>query len=87
MKAIERISEYLKYKIITPRRFEKTVKLSNGYFRKQLKNKGSIGSDILIKVSEQYNDLDILWVLNGEGKMLKYNDNIIELTKQEFTIY
>lgn len=72
MKAIERISEYLIYKNITPRRFEQTVKLSNGYFQKQLKNRGSVGSDILIKISETYNDLKILWILTGEGTMLKY---------------
>ena len=52
MKAIERISEYLIFKIISPHKFEKTMDISNGYFQKQLKNKGSIGSDILIKVYE-----------------------------------
>jgi hypothetical protein len=79
MKAIERISEYLNYKIITPHKFEQTVHLSNGYFQKQLRNKGSIGSDILIKIADQYHDLDIVWVLTGEGTMLKYPCKIIEI--------
>jgi repressor LexA len=88
MKAIERISEYLNFKIITPHKFEQTVKLSNGYFQKQLRNKGSIGSDILIKVSDKYNDLNILWVLTGEGSMLKYPAKIIELNEnQHYNIY
>jgi hypothetical protein len=88
MKAIERISEYLNFKIITPHKFEQTVKLSNGYFQKQLRNKGSIGSDILIKVSNKYNDLNILWVLTGEGNMLKYPTKIIELNEnQHYNIY
>ncbi len=88
MKAIERISEYLNFKIITPHKFEQTVQLSNGYFQKQLRNKGSIGSDILIKVSKKYNDLNILWVLTGEGNMLKFPAKIIELNEnQHYNIY
>ena len=88
MKAIERISEYLNFKIITPHKFEQTVHLSNGYFQKQLRNKGSIGSDILIKVSENYDDLNILWVLTGEGNMLKYPVRVIEIRdNQVYNIY
>lgn len=32
---------------------------------------GSVGSDILIKIHLAYPDLDILWILTGEGQMLK----------------
>jgi hypothetical protein len=88
MKAIERISEYLNFKIITPHKFEQTVHLSNGYFQKQLRNKGSIGSDILIKIADNYNDLDIIWVLTGEGNMLKYPAKIIEINENiQYNIY
>jgi hypothetical protein len=45
--------------------------LSNGYFSKQLKHLGSVGSDILIRIHQAYSDLDILWVLLGEGQMIK----------------
>ena len=88
MKAIERISEYLIFKIISPHKFEKTMDISNGYFQKQLKNKGSIGSDILIKVYEHYNDLDMMWVLTGEGSMLKFPSKIIEISEsRKYNIY
>ena len=50
---------------------KKKIELSNGYFSKQLKHLGSVGSDILIRIHETYTDLDILWVLTGEGQMLK----------------
>ncbi len=71
MKPIERIAMYLHFKSITPHAFEKKIKLSNGYFSKQFRNKGSVGSDILIKIHELYKDIDIMWVLTGEGQMLK----------------
>jgi hypothetical protein len=70
MKPIERIAMYLKFRNINPYSFEKKIKLSNGYFSKQLRHLGSVGSDILIKVHEHYPDLNILWVLIGEGQMI-----------------
>lgn len=70
MKPIERIGMYLKFRNINPHSFEKKIKLSNGYFSKQLRHLGSVGSDILIKIHEQYPDLNILWVLIGDGDMI-----------------
>lgn len=70
MKPIERLNMYLQFKSISPHAFEKKIKLSNGYFAKQLRNLGSVGSDILIKIHTQYSDLNIHWVLTGEGQML-----------------
>jgi hypothetical protein len=52
MKPIERISMYLQFRNISPHSFERKIKLSNGYYAKQLRNKGSVGSDILIKIQE-----------------------------------
>jgi hypothetical protein len=71
MKPIERIAIYIHFKKISPHAFEKKIELSNGYFSKQLKHLGSVGSDILIRIHKTYTDLDILWVLTGEGQMLK----------------
>jgi hypothetical protein len=71
MKPIERIAIYIHLKKITPHAFEKKIELSNGYFSKQLKHLGYVGSDILIRIYYTYTDLDILWVLTGEGQMLK----------------
>ena len=76
MKPIERISLYLQFKNISPHSFEKKIGLSNGYFSKQLRNLGSVGSDILIKIDEHYSDLNILWVLNGQGQMISTNDDL-----------
>jgi hypothetical protein len=72
MKPIERISMYLKFRSITPHSFEKKIILSNGYFSKQLRNLGSVGSDILIKIHETYEELNILWILTGQGQMLQH---------------
>ncbi len=77
MKPIERIAIYLQYKTISPHSFERNINLSNGYYAKQLKNLGSVGSDILIKVHNHYPDLNILWVLTGDGQMIAEHENTL----------
>lgn len=93
MKPIERIAMYLQFKTISPHAFEKKIKLSNGYFSKQLKHLGSVGSDILMKIHLAYPELDILWILTGEGQMLKettsptraLNTNLVEDFTNKYT--
>lgn len=75
MKPIERIAVYLHFKSISPHAFERNIHLSNGYYSKQLKNLGSVGSDILIKIHHHFPDLNILWVLTGAGQMLMEEAN------------
>ena len=70
MKPIERIAMYLQFRAITPHSFERKIHLSNGYFSKQIKNLGSVGSDILVKIYNSYPYLNMLWVLTGEGQMI-----------------
>ena len=89
MKPIERIAIYIHFKKISPHAFEKKIELSNGYFSKQLKHLGSVGSDILIRIHLAYLDLNILWILLGEGQMIKEEDcdieKINEIILEDFT--
>jgi hypothetical protein len=77
------------FKKISPHAFEQKIDLSNGYFSKQLKNLGSVGSDILIKIYLAYPELDILWILTGEGQMLKQaeqeSQQIDDIILEDFT--
>lgn len=86
MKPIERIAMYLQFRTISPHAFEKKIELSNGYFSKQLKHLGSVGSDILIKIHLAYPDLAILWILTGEGQMLKPESNVHSITNTNHTL-
>jgi len=89
MKPIERIAIFIHFKKISPHAFEQKIDLSNGYFSKQLKHLGSVGSDILIRIHHTYSELDILWVLTGEGQMLKeamlQNEQIDNSIIEDFT--
>jgi hypothetical protein len=86
MKPIERIAMYLHFKSISPHAFERNIHLSNGYYSKQLKNLGSVGSDILIKIHHHFPDLNILWVLTGDGQMLAEDTlKVSNSQKDDFT--
>ena len=71
MRLTDRLLTYLEFKGITIYYFEKAIEVGNGYFGKQHKGKGSVGSDILEKVAEQYPDLNLNWLISGKGPMLQ----------------
>ena len=70
MRAIDRLHQYLSHKNILPYTFEKNCSIANGYISKQTKGKGNIGSEIVERITEQYTDLNITWLLTGKGQML-----------------
>jgi hypothetical protein len=70
VKVIDRLAKYLEIKNISPRAFELSCGVANGYLGKQLRVKGSVGSDILEKVSVEYPDLNLVWLITGQGKMI-----------------
>ncbi len=70
MRLIERIQEYLTLYDISAYEFEHSCGLSNGYVGKQLKGKGSVGSDILEKIKRTYTELSLIWLVTGKGKMI-----------------
>ena len=63
----ERVEQFIQYKGLSNSRFEKTVGLSNGFVRNM--DKG-MSTDKLMKISEIFPDLNILWLITGQGTML-----------------
>jgi hypothetical protein len=52
--------------------FERTCDLSNGYLGKQYRGKGTMGSEVLLKIQECFPDLNIHWLLTGKGRMIRH---------------
>lgn len=76
MKLIDRLQLYIEFKDISLNAFDKSIDASNGYTGKQIKNKGSIGGDVLEKIFSIYTDLDPDWLCTGKGKMIRTEDKI-----------
>jgi hypothetical protein len=73
---------FLKFLKIGQNAFEEKVGISRGYISN---NKGSIGTDILLKISTAYPELNLYWLIKGEGEMIQinnvgYNSSIVRLS-------
>ncbi|MCP1997269.1 helix-turn-helix transcriptional regulator [Flavobacterium sp. HSC-61S13] len=68
----ERIKELAEYHNITISAFEKSINASNGYVNSISK---SIGLDKITKILEVYSNLDLEWLITGNGSMFKDNPN------------
>ena len=68
---VSRIKEFVDYKGLSVRKFEEKVGFSNGAFASQYKNNGSIGSDKIENILQSYPEINVIWLLTGEGEMLK----------------
>lgn len=68
---VSRIKQYIDYKGLSVRKFEETTGFSNGAFASQFKNKKTIGVDKVENILQVYDDINPIWLLTGEGEMLK----------------
>lgn len=69
---IERILQFINYKGVSKLSFYREVGLSNGF----LDRSKSIGVDNLVKILKTYPEIDPLWLLLGEGDMLKRGEQV-----------
>lgn len=68
MSVKERLIEYLDFKGISKSNFGRAIGVSSAYVTSIRK---SIDDEKVLRISEKYPDLNINWLLYGEGEMLK----------------
>ena len=68
---IERIYQLIDYKKDSVYKISLEIGVSNGYFSKTKAKKGSVGGDIIEKIVNYYTDVNVEWLITGEGPMLK----------------
>lgn len=66
----QRILQFIDFKAINKNVFYKETGLSNGFLDKT----GSIGVDKLEKILLTYPEINVEWLITGDGKMLKTSD-------------
>jgi hypothetical protein len=67
---IGRFKQFLDFKGVKPHPAEVALGFTNGYIRLSTKGKGGIGQKELESIHSYYPELNILWVLFGEGEMI-----------------
>ena len=65
----QRLLKYIDSKGISKYKFYQEIGVANGFLDKE----GNIGSDKCEKISYQYRDLSLEWLITGNGPMLKNN--------------
>ena len=73
----ERLKMFISSINLTNAAFEKSLGLSNGYINSMRKG---LGYDKLEQISNLYTDLNMGWLLTGEGEMLKSSSPKEELS-------
>ena len=68
---IDRLLQYLEYKGITENKATVECGLSNGLIGQAKRGKSDIGEKAAEKILMKYQDLERVWLLTGEGSMLK----------------
>ncbi len=72
MSVKKRLKSFIKNQKIAISTFEKDIKVSNGYVNSISKG---IGGEVLLKILEKFPNINIEWLLTGNGDMFK-NGNI-----------
>ncbi len=82
-KTIDRLMQFIQYSGLSARQFDLSIGASNGYTLRMSKNRASIGSDVIENILRTYPDLNVVWLLTGEGPMLKsqQEDEILDFEK------
>lgn len=71
MDMIQRLSQFIEKMHISIRSFEQAIGASNGMIRKAIANNTDIQSKWVTAIVENFPQLDIRWLLTGEGEMLR----------------
>ncbi len=71
LKTIDRLIQFISYAGLSARQFDISIGASNGYTLRMKKNSASIGSDVIENILRVYPQLNVVWLITGEGAMLK----------------
>ena len=78
MNIIDRIYKIIDFKGVSVNEFSKKIDVSNGYLAKQRTAKANVGSHIIEKIVRCNPDINLIWLITGEGSMLK-NDTLYNI--------
>lgn len=81
MGAKERIRQYLDYRGISPYQFYKKTGFSNGFLDSGI----GVGSDKIEIIIEKYPDINLSWLISGDGNMVKDEAGTNYITRQNKT--
>lgn len=84
LKTVDRLMHFIKYAGISARQFDLSIGASNGYTLRMKKNHASIGSDVIERIIQTYPQINLIWLITGEGEMLNPDPSLLD--KEELNL-
>lgn len=72
-----RIQQFIDYKGVSVRHFEKSIGASNGLIANAIKKDTNINSSWLSIIIDTYSEINAYWLLTGNGEMLNNSSYIL----------
>lgn len=79
----ERLKLFIENQGISTSAFEQKISASDGMIRRAIRNKTDIQGKWFLKISDNYPDLNLEWLITGKGNMLKSECRVIPLQKDQ----
>ena len=67
---IQRLRQFIEYKGFSVRQFEQNCGINISTIGQAIRNNKAIGSDKLVKIAENFRDLNLNWLFLGTGSMI-----------------
>jgi len=83
MTIVDRIILIAENKGLSINKFSQKIGVSNAYFSKQKKNNANVGSQIIENIVSIYPDINLKWLVTGEGQMLEMDKNPNEVNESK----
>ncbi len=81
LKTVDRLIQFIEYAGLSARQFDLSIGTSNGYTLRMKKNHASIGSDVIETIIKTYPQLNLIWLMTGEGEMLNPDKEVLRTGK------
>lgn len=86
MRIIDRLDEYMERKHINDNQITVNCSLSVGLLGKARKEGNDLGKKAIEKILSFYQDLDRVWILTGEGCMIKTEQSLSEVNNRTILV-
>lgn len=78
MRRIDNFSQYMRFRGLSDNEVTAVAGLSNGLIGKAKQGKSDIGMKAVEKILSAYPEINRIWLLTGEGEMLKSDKDVVE---------
>ncbi len=75
LKTIDRLIQFIQHAGLSARQFDISIGAANGYTLRMKKNRASVGSDVIENIVKTYPQLNVVWLITGEGEMIKTEED------------